>query len=202
MAQGRYTWRHNRVLRELGHWIDEKKKSFNSMAWKSRKWINFKKAGEKGVKSAPATQESLLNTARDWKLLIDLPETPMRMPVHIVSTMQRPDIILTSERAKQLVIIELTVPVEERTGISSELKISRYEELSREAERKGWKTVMFAVEIGCRGFAAPSMGRMLKELGYEGRQKKEILKKLCLLAEESSMFIWKTAQCRTWNESM
>ena len=43
------------------------------------------------------------------------------IPVHILETQQRPGMILVSERSKQLTIIELTVPSEERIDVSSEM---------------------------------------------------------------------------------
>ena len=194
LVQGRYKWRHDRVLRVL-------RKSINNMPCKKRCWIKFKKAGEKGTKSPPVTPESFLKIARDWKIQVDVPEKPLSIPAHIAATAQRPDIILTSEAVKQLVIIELTVPIEERTGVTTELKTARYEDdVAKAAELKGWKTVIYAVEMGCRGFTAPSMRRMLKEIGFDGRQKNEILRKLSSLAEESSMYIWKTSQMKTWGE--
>ena len=201
LGQGRYKWRHDRVLRELGHWIDEKRKTVNSMPWKKRPVIKFKKAGEKVSKSAPVMQESIMKIARDWKIQVDFPENPLVIPAHIAATTQRPDIILTSEAVKQMVIIELTVPTEERIGVTTELKTARYEDkVAKAAELKGWRTIIYAVEVGCRGFPAPSMGRMLKEIGYEGRQKREILKKLSSLAEESSLYIWKTSHMKTWGD--
>jgi hypothetical protein len=201
LVQGRYKWRHDRVLRELGHWVNEKRKSINSSAWRKRTWIKFKKAGEKSTKTKPVLQESFLEIARDWEFQADLPGTPLNIPAHIASTKQRPDIILTSNAAKQLVIIELTVPIEERTGVSTELKVSKYEgDVAVAAKLKGWKTVIYAVEVGCRGFPAPTMGRMLKDLGYMGKQKKDILRSLGSLAEESTMYIWKTSHLKNWGE--
>ena len=118
LTQGRYKWRHDKVLRELAHWVDEKRKSNNNMPWKKRSTIQFRKAGEKGKPVPPVTQESFLRFARDWKIMVDLPETPLSVPCHIAVTSQRPDIILTSEALKQLIIIELTVPMEDRVEIS------------------------------------------------------------------------------------
>ena len=116
-------------------------------------------------------------------------------------TLQCPDIILTSEVRRELIIIELTVPTEDRFKISSELKLTRYEDdIKLAAQKKGWSTVIWTVEVGCRGFPAPSMRRMLKEIGYQGRKNKEILKKLSLKAEESSMSIFQRSHFKTWGE--
>ena len=137
--------------------------------------------------------------ARDWKMQVDLPNTPLRIPQHIAATAQHPDIILTSEAVKHLVIIELTVPTEERVEISTELKRMKYEDgVATAVAMKGWKTTIFTVEMGCRGFPAQSMVRLLKEIGFQGREKKQIVAKLSSITEEASLFIWKTSQFQSW----
>ena len=69
----------------------------------------------------------------------------------------------------------------------------------REASLKGWKHTLYTVEMGCRGFPAFSMGRMLAEIGYTGRQKKMIIQKLSSITEEASMYIYKTSRYQSWN---
>ena len=142
----------------------------------------------------------MLKDARDWKLQVDLPGSHLCFPEHIAATLQRPDIILTSNALKRLIIIELTVPSEHRVEVSSELKRVKYEDgVASAAENKGRKTTIYAVEMGCRGFPAYSMVRLLKELGYQGKKKKEILRKLRSITEEASLYIWKTSQYKTWS---
>ena len=146
-------------------------------------------------------KQSILKTARDWLLKVDLPESPLVIPPHIASTNQRPDIILTSDVTKRLIIVELTVPVEGRSSLSYQMKTEKYETgVAEAAELKGWKTSIYAVEMGCRGFPAFSMSRMLKEMGYTGRLRKDILKKLSRIAEECSMHIWKSSHFKSWGE--
>ena len=200
LGQGRYTWRHDRVLREIGFWVDEKRKEVNAQPWRKRSVIQFVKAGEKrcSTKETPGI-ETFLKTARDWKIQVDLPESHLTVPVEIAATSQRPDIIITSQTTKQLFIVELTVPMESRSEISSQLKSEKYERgIAEAAALKGWKTSIYTVEVGCRGYPAPSLGRMLSELGYMGRKKREILKKIARTAEESSMKIWKSSQFKQW----
>ena len=188
------------MLREIGYWIDEKRKEVNKTPLKQRAKINFRKAGEVRKPGAPV-QESFLRFARDWKIQVDLPESAVIIPHHIAETSQRPDIILTSAALKQLNIIELTVPTEDRFQISSELKKTKYEnDIKVAAEKKGWKTTIWTVEVGCRGFLAPSTLRLLKEIGYQGKRKKEIARKLGGIAEECSMHIWKTCYFKSWGE--
>ena len=124
------------------------------------------------------------------------------VPSHIAATSQRPDITLTSEALRELIIIELTVPTEDRFQISSELRQTKYKgDIKIAAEKKGWRTTIWTVEVGCRGFPAPSIMKLLKEIGFQGRKKKEILRKLGGKAEESSMQIWKTSYFKAWGET-
>ena len=174
-------------------------KAVNSSPLKKRTLIKFVKAGEKAKSEQQHIPQSILNICRDWKMQADLPENPLRVPQHVAATLQRPDIIITSEAAKQLLIIELTVPREDRVGISTELKRTKYEnDISKAAEMKGWKTTIYTVEMGCRGFPAYSMGKMLTEIGYLGKQKKMILQKLTAITEECSMYIYKTSRYQSW----
>ena len=73
LKQGRYTWRHNNVLKILGECVDEKRKEINNTPLKARKWIKFRKAGEKTKSVTPVTQDSFLRFARDRKIQVDLP---------------------------------------------------------------------------------------------------------------------------------
>ena len=52
---------------------------------------------------------------------VDL-ERQLKIPPHVTQTRLRPDIILVSEGTKQLVLLELTVPWEERMEDAQERK--------------------------------------------------------------------------------
>ena len=201
LSQGRYSWRHDRVLRELSFWIDEKRKVINNSPWKRRAEIKFVKPGEKSKPASPVTPQSFLKIARDWKIQVDLPGSRVTIPIDIAVTAQRPDIVISSEAVKQLFLIELTVPIEGRSEISSELKAAKYEQgIAEAALMKGWKTSIYPVEVGCRGYPASTMSRLIGDIGYSGRQRRSILAKLGRTAEECSMQIWKCSQYRQWGE--
>ena len=77
--------------------------------------------------------------------------------------------------------------MEGRCEISTELKTRKYElNLAEAARMKGWKTTIYSVEIGCRGFASSSMINLIKDLGFPGKQRRFIVKKLCNVEEECS----------------
>ena len=56
----------------------------------------------------------------------------------------------------------------------------------------------WAVEIGCRGFPAVSMSRLLKELGFVGGERRKMMEKLGGLAEEASRSIWRASHYKNW----
>ena len=133
LKQGRYTWRHNEVLKEIARCVEEKVQEQNRISEiKKPTWINFVKAGTKGEKVQRET-ETYLSSANDWSLQVDLPGHRLKIPTHIADTALRPDMLLISNKTKQLGIIELTVPTEERMELAAEgkrLKYSIVEELS------------------------------------------------------------------------
>ncbi len=80
----------------------------------------------------------LLSTARDWAMTVDL-EKQLKIPTHITQSKLRPDIILVSEATKQLILLELTVPWEERMEVQ-ERKREKYQELVEDCWRNRWMT--------------------------------------------------------------
>ncbi len=75
--------------------------------------ITFIRAGEK-AQHQPSSSGGLLATARDWQLQVDLGRQ-VKSPENIASTPLCPHMVLTSESTKRVVLLELTVPWEDRT---------------------------------------------------------------------------------------
>ena len=196
LAQGRYTWRHNKVLKEIAYWVEEQRKLNNKKKEEKPLFIKFVKEGEKG-RSEELESKSFLNSARDWELQVDLGKR-VKIPEHIMLTRLKPDLILTSNSTKQMIVMELTVPLEERVELSAEMKKSKYEELISESAKSRWKTTIYTVEVGCRGFAANSLSNFLKDLGYRGKEKTNIIKKVELEAEKASNRIWNWSHMKQW----
>ena len=191
LKQGRYKWRHDKVLKEIAMHIEEKRKQVNGSSWKRRKKIQFVKAGENSKgKASRSESDSYMDTARDWKMKVDLDGGRLTIPPHIMHTNLRPDMLLISERTKQMGIVELTVPSEERIQVSSEIKKMKYAPIE-EGATKGWKVRIWAVEVGCRGFPAASLSTCLKDMGFTGNRKRSILKSVGQEAERASHQIWK-----------
>ena len=200
LQQGRYTWRHDRVLREIAGKVEEKVTEQNKKSGKRKpNFINFVKAGIK-EKTAVKETDSYLSTANDWSFQVDL-DKQLKIPSYIATTNLRPDMIVISKRSKQLGVMELTVPSEERIEVSAEGKRLKYAELEELSKRRGWRCRVWTVEIGCRGFAAGSLAYLLKSLGYRGRKKKNIIKTVEEVAADASQTIWRCSHFKNWGSS-
>ena len=149
------------------------------------------------VAAKPKVEESYLASARDWVLQVDL-DKRLKVPTYITETNLRPDMLLVSETTKQIGIIELTVPSEDRIEISTELKKTKYAVLEEACNRQGWRSSLWTVEVGSRGFPAQSLSSLLKDIGYTGRQRKTALRKIGMKAETASHSIWRWSHFKKW----
>ena len=128
-------------------------------------------------------------SARDWQLLMDL-EHQLKFPSHIAVTTLRPDIVLVSESTKQAVLLELTVPWEDRLEEAFERKLSKYAGLVSDCQLAGWRARCFPVEVGCRGFAPRSLARAFTSLGIDGERRRRAIRSTTEAAERASRWLW------------
>ena len=80
---------------------------------------------------------------------------------------------MVSRKTKQLGIMELTVPNEDRIEVSGELKRLKYEPIAQEGRKRGWRVRIWAVEVGCKGFPAVSMSTFFERHRIQRRQQEE-----------------------------
>ena len=93
----------------------------------------------------------ILALANDWILLVDL-KRQLRFPEYIAPTNLRPDIVISSKESKVCVIMELTVPWEERIKEAHERKMLKYAELVDKCKDNGWKLGVFRFGSAVTGF--------------------------------------------------
>ena len=185
------------MLREIAGKVEEKVTEQNKKSGRRKPhFINFVKAGRK-EKTAVKETESYLATANDWIFKVDL-DKKLRIPTYIATLKLRPDMIVISKKTKQLGVIELTVPSEERIEVAAEGKKLKYAEIEEICKRRGWRCRVFTIEVGCRGFAAGSLAYLLKCVGYTGRKKKDIIKKVEDIAADASQTIWRCSHFKNW----
>ncbi|XP_057679565.1 uncharacterized protein LOC130908002 [Corythoichthys intestinalis] len=187
LADGRYRWRHDQVLKAVAESIATAISS-SKHHHAPKKAISFIKAGER-PRARPKITTGLLHTAPDWKLHVDLGKQ-LRFPQQIAKTSLRPDMIILSEASKHLIMLELTVPWEERIEEANERKRAKYQELVEECRGRGWRTFYEPIEVGCRGFAGRSLCKVLDRLGITGVAKKRAIQSASEAAEKATRWLW------------
>jgi len=190
LKEHRYTWRHNKVLRVISRSLQEMIVANEGRSRsKKRTYIQFCKEGEKASNSSVLGDHGLLNEAKDWTVQDDL-DRRLVFPQEICSTNLRPDILVTSQEGKVIILIELTVPWEDRIEEAHELKMSKYEPIVSEARKKNWAAYCFAVEVGCRGFPGRSLAWMMKKIGIPSAKRKKTITSIAEEVTRCSRWIW------------
>ena len=210
LQQGRYTFRHDLVLKVLFTAIREAAKGVTLENVKPRvplqEQVRFVRSGETCPNSSKA-EPPLLQQAADWKVIADFngkwEGDAEGIPTHVVAhTSERPDIIMWSDTLRLVVILELTVPAEVNVQAANTRKRSRYGGLSSEIqlttndEGVGWKVSVFPVEVTVRGFIARSVHTLLKTLGLPC--KKRLKNNLSKMAVRGSYVIWQNRDNVRW----
>ncbi|KAK0145224.1 hypothetical protein N1851_015879 [Merluccius polli] len=200
LTQGRYTWRHNQVLKCLAAAIEDKRREVNSLAAsKDGKQINFVRQGGQPRSTKARCKTGSLITGAGWELKVDLGQQ-MAVPSHIVSTRLRPDLLFWSDREKAVFLVELTIPWEDRVEEANELKRAKYTEIAEEAAQRGWSVRLRPIEIGARGFVARSAISLLSELGIRGRSLRQVVSSMSLAAERASEWLWVRRSSTSWGK--
>ncbi|KAK3796288.1 hypothetical protein RRG08_041602 [Elysia crispata] len=191
LSQGRYTWRHNRVLQELAAIISTAKGE--TTLPNTNALIFTTEGGAKSWHGRPVRTTNhikcLLDGCDDWDVSADLPEWDSR-PSIIKETRLRPDIVIHSASTQQLIMVELTVPYENRMEEAHTYKREKYMDLTKELVNAGYKAVVMPVEVGARGFVGSSVYDLLTKLSICGNKRTKALKLLAEIAENSSRWIW------------
>ena len=118
---------------------------------------------------------------------------------NIIYTAQRPDIVIWSPNDRKLVMVKLTVSWEARCEEAYKRKMAKYTELQEQCRSRGWSTWLFPVEIGCRGFPAQSLWRMLGKLGIKAGDRKRAVGRLGQAAEKASNWLWMKTEEKSWS---
>ena len=125
------TWRHNRVLQELAAIISTAKGE--TTLPNTNALIFTTEGGAKSWHGRPVRTTNqtkcLLDGCDDWDVLEDLPEWDSH-PSIIKETRLRADIVIHSASTQQLIIVELTVPYENRMEEAHIYKREKYMNLT------------------------------------------------------------------------
>ena len=89
------------------------------MASKTTRFIRFVRAGRPTTNSScPLPSQAILLHADDWEFVYGLGPDQFRFPVEIASTSLRPDVVIFLCSNKTVVLLELTVPLEDRSHLA------------------------------------------------------------------------------------
>ena len=205
LEQGRYTWRHDKVLNQIrsqvAYHLDKRVNNpKRSISLQSSK-VEFVSAGAK-VKGIPRCHHrsgmGILTEARDWVLLADV-NGQLKFPSEVVTTRLRPDLIIYSTSTKRIVWWELTCPSEERISAAHELKLDRYSELQVECQENGWSCYNMAVEVGARGVVAESLIKAAAAIGMRGRAQKKLIRDVGMEACHCSKWLYWLCGKKEWD---
>ena len=126
------------------------------MASRSNRFIRFVPAGTtlplQSHQRQPLSSQTLLLQANDWEFLFDLNEQ-LQFPPEVAVTSLRPDVVILSRSTKTVIMLELTVPLEDRSHLAHDRKSSKYSALVSACEESGFKAHLFPIEVGCLGYS-------------------------------------------------
>ena len=97
LTQGRYTWRHNQVLKSLAAALESKRNTTNSLPLRATNSITaptFTWEGQEKPDHPPTKPDAgQLAMARDWKMLVNIGQQ-LIFPPEIAAITLRPDLVL------------------------------------------------------------------------------------------------------------
>jgi hypothetical protein len=162
LRDGRYTWRHNRVLAVLARGVEEVLKA--KPANDRKDGVLFVGEGANGKLGRPygkVTKRKRESKIDDWCVQADFGGT-RSVPAEICESEQRPDLVIWSTKARRVILAELTVAWEAGVQKAHSRKEGKYTELAAQCRLAGWDTQLYPIEIGCRGFLSRGFGRFVR----------------------------------------
>ena len=169
LHQGRYTWRHISVLSAIRHSLntfwEQRSTQLAIQATVSTKekarYIQFVRAGQRLPapnhipQRKPLASQAILLQANDWTFLYEL-EGKLQFPIEPAVTSLRPDVVLFSRSSKTVALLEPTVRLEDNLHLAHDRKTTKYSAFVMACKENGFKTHLFALEVGCLGYCPHS----------------------------------------------
>ena len=154
LHQGHYTWRHDSALQVLQlHLTCFWKHVEREPSQVNAPFIRLVKEGAPRLpnqrrNTRPLLSDDVLHCARDWQFLFDVGTGYSIFPIDIAVTRQRPDMVIFSQSFRVVILIELTVPLEDRIAAASTRKTDRYSALLAICKNNGWHATHFPWKLG------------------------------------------------------
>ena len=174
-----------------------------TIASQSNWFIRFVPAGTtlpmQSHQRRPLSPQTLLLQANDWEFLFDLDEQ-LQFPPEIAGTSLRPDIVILSWSTKTVIMLELTVPLEDRSYLAYDRKSSKYSALVTVCEESGFKAHLFPIELGCLGYSPHSLLHCLEALGLPKSTAQQLRTECSRVARRCSYIIFLRRGIKPWQE--
>ena len=112
-------------------------------------------------------------------------------PLHIVPTDLRPDLVWWDDTQRSLCLAELTVCFESNFDEAAMRKTTKYTDLAEQAERHGYHSTLFTLQVGSRGVPDyKSSSALATLLNMPSRDLTDMLESVTRAAIISSFSIW------------
>ena len=122
------------------------------------------------------------------------------LPVNIIVSKLRPDIVIVNTKKKFVHLVELTVPFEHYISKAHELKTHKYADLVLDISQNGYNCNLTCIEIGSRGLVTPDTNKRVSEIfsSIKAKSPKSLKKDLSNIAILSSYTIWNARHEPSW----
>ena len=156
-----YTWRHNNVLLQLKEFIASKVHGYDILC-------------------DVCIRDSCFVEGKVHTIPIDLLQTNLR-----------PDLVLVNRATKVIIIVELTVPFETNIVNAHQRKADRYAPLIAGLEELDFTCTFHSFVIGSRGIAAQGSCKLIREICKTSRKETKLfIQKLCHTVVKASYLIF------------
>ena len=102
------------------------------------------------------------------------------LPVNIIVSKLRPDIVIVNTKKKFVHLVELTVPFEHNISKAHERKTHKYADLVLDISQNGYNCNLTCIEIGSHGLVTPEIFCSIKAIPPESLKKD--LSKIAILS--------------------
>jgi len=78
---------------------------------------------------------------------------------------------------------------------------AKFAELLIECRERGFRTWLFPIEVGARGFCSQTVCRLMAAIGTTGRDRRRTIQRLSQAAERASSWLWLRREEKSWKLS-
>jgi len=123
-------------------------------------------------------------------------------PPEILSTNERPDVVIWSGMARIVILLELTCCAEEGVRAANLRKEGKYTGLVSDINAtKRWKAELFTLEVGARGLVGSATHSVFRKLGFTSRTANALCNSLSWVVARCSYAIYLAHKNLSWSHS-